>query len=397
MPRKNQRAQPKKGGSPSSHSSHSSHSSPSSPSSHSTSLSRQNHNDIDGTKFKKKLERVFNQIPFIDTSNSDQFLTEATHVLKSKLPHWTQYTKDEDNYNRNANFAVMVTKLAKPEITRIFTTLLKSVVVYTNKDLVSQLEHACSWLNTQLSGQQYVGILQYNISFSSRKLKSVDWMLHHALKYLSTKPYCLCNESNTKSEGNNQKFLLIDDGTYSGGQIISQVTNICTNTQRSTIYVVAMFITQTALDRFAGAFGPPVSSKEKCRVYRIGTNTLCVWNGSIMMPSVELELSRIVRTMSKPQQPIEFVVHQLHKCVDYCGSIVVFEHKLPDHLSLPKIVTNIFLKEMPEHYEKMPPYQPSEIKNFIPNKTKDFTFDCIRQQQQQRVGYFNTFMSLFSR
>ena len=105
----------------------------------------------------------------------------------------------------------------------ILTEVFKRVVIYTNKDLVNQIKRACSWI--QFS-KPWIGILEFNTS-EPNKIKSKDWVLHEAMKYLNTKPVCLMQYTKVKQPG---EYLIMDDAIYSGTQVSFDLLTIINNT-----------------------------------------------------------------------------------------------------------------------------------------------------------------------
>lgn len=70
------------------------------------------------------------------------------------------------------------------------------------------------------------------------------------------------------------------------------------------------------------------------------------------------------------------VIDSIYSSLNNGASIVIFEHKLPDYLSLPEIIANVFYIAMPEHYSHMPPYNP--LLKVTPSITSDYKFNCFR-------------------
>lgn len=351
--------------------------------------------ELDSIKQVNKMVAMFNNIPFIDTSYSDEFMTRADVVVKSLLPRWKEYLSyeppsDEQDPMYIIRYSDGFRNVSKSEldkmyarchpldekrISEILTRLFQKVVIYTNKDLDIQLQKACTWLNKFVGDRRIeIAILEYSPKAASAKFKSKDWMLHQALRYLRTPPQCIGYYESVAARV--QSCLIIDDGIYSGTQIVFEMNKIFKSSPSASIYLVTAFMAQAGLDYIEKFFKFDYTRKyTEYNVYKRGENSLYLWTGYVLIPSVQDDLVNIC--MNYPEIS---VLDDIHSAIlDKCGSLAVFEHKIPDYKSLPWIVSNVFSISMAGHYVHTPPYAPKDGK-FIKNTSNDFTFDCVQKQ-----------------
>lgn len=207
----------------------------------------------------QKIEDIFNTIPYIDTSKSDDFKRKAQIVLERKIPSWVdnsyiEYDESKSEDDPTNVVALKVTRTDKERIYRrtpelphmvvhyVLTELFKQVIIYTNKDLVEQIKKACIYLSNL---EDYIGVTEDMMIMSFKKIKSSEWVLHEAMKYLNPKPSCLIPHGQIR---NNGIYLIMDDAIYSGGQICSHISQIISNTESSTIYIVPMYASEVGVE-----------------------------------------------------------------------------------------------------------------------------------------------------
>ena len=292
-------------------------------------------------------------IPYIDTSKSDTFKKQTGQIIKDI--DWVKYiSAPEDNkfhlYSINiwtleANFTRA--GLTKEEGYNILTELFKRITVFTNKDLVSQLQKACKYFNEMVKGS-FIGVIEYGSSdYQKGIVKSKDWMMHEAMKYI--KPRFLQNYEKINSNGT---YVIIDDAVYSGDQLSFELLSLLENTSSSIIYLLIMFSTEFGINRLEKNIN--FDSKEdhgECFIYHIGKHVLHLWKGYIIIESVPSILKEINPENPKANQFIYKTI------LTEGATVTIFEHKLADYKSLVWIVKNIFYILMEEHYINTPPYQ----------------------------------------
>jgi hypothetical protein len=341
---------------------------------------------------KIKIEDVFNTIPFIDTSKSDEFKTKAQYVLEKIIPSWVDnsYIEYDESKSEDDPSNVIASKISRinkgyikeriyhrtPELPHmvvhyVLTELFKQVIIYTNKDLVEQIKKACAYLSHL---EDYIGVTEDTMIMSFKKIKSSEWILHEAMKYLNPKPYCLLPYDTIKKNG---VYLIMDDAIYSGGQMCSHISQIIRNTQSSVIYIVPMYASEVGIE----AINRTLTEKSKTVVFdkttmswTLPNHKVYLWNDYIPIPSVKNIFRDIFTRGYQMPGGYEKVIDSIYSSINSGASIVVFEHKLPDYLSLPEIIANVFYIAMPEHYSKMPPYNPPL--KVRPSITSNYTFNC---------------------
>ena len=257
----------------------------------------------------------------------------------------------------------------KMVINQILIDLFKKTVIYTNKDLVGQLKKACNFLNTQKLGE-YTAIVEYGEE--GRRFKSKDWLIHGAMDYLDVKPSCVQNYSSVKNDGT---FVIMDDGIYSGVQIVCIIKEIFKKTKESVIYLLPMYSTKVGLDLIESVF--KFESKEELPEtvrYTINKKVLILWKKFVVLPSITQVLTEmfINNNVKYNYEAIDEIHYNL---LNKAGSIVIFEHKIPDYKSFPSILNNFFYINMFDHYSHTPPYHPAKDRQ--PFQTvSDYHFDC---------------------
>jgi len=335
------------------------------------------------------METEFNKIPDIDTTGSDKFKESAERVISENIPNWVNYLSlrynedidEEDPINIIAQSSIsnrdplymnslyQRIKLPNMVLKKVLLTLFQKIIIYTNKDLVSQIKKACSYLNNYLTGD-FIGILEYT-QFNN-KFKSKDWVLHEALKYLDKSPSCIIDYENIKKDN---VYFIMDDGVYSGTQLSYELKYLLNG--KKIIYVTIMFIAQIGLNAIEDVL--KFSSKEETDshfIYKLGECIVYLWKGYILIPSISSLLKDIfdINRVKYNQS----VITDIHKnLLENAGSIVVFEHKIPDYKSLPWIISNVFYISLPHHYVNMPPYAPISRKK-LEKVTTNYKFDCFR-------------------
>ena len=348
-------------------------------------------------------EKFFNILPDIDTSGSDDF-KEISELVKEHIVHlWKDYTnlnislsatedleEGEEVVDEDATLN-MVPITRKDEyylksryhsvdkdinlVEDIFSKLVKKVIIYTNKDLINQIILACKWFNrTNISN--YTGILEYTCI---GKFKSKDWILHEAMKYLKIQPNCIINYKNIKAPGT---YLIMDDGVYSGTQLSAYILDIMEQVKSCVIYIAIMYMAEIGLNVVLSNNRFSLIQKEEYQftikyTYKINglpenkNKIIYLWKGYNIIPSIPKILSEFTSD--------EKFIKRFHSILlENCGSIVIFEHKIPDYKSLPWILANIFYKSMYKHYLATPPYAPHDKSTFKPGNT-NYKFKCFHK------------------
>ena len=338
-------------------------------------------------------ELLFNKIPNIDVSNSDFFKQQINSVIKKNISNWRDFInieynmdlEEDDPLNRIAGSNLLISSVShqflndmfsrikslpnKMVINQILIELFKKTIVYTNKDLVGQLKKACNFLNTQKLGE-YTAIVEYGEE--GRRFKSKDWLIHQSMEYLDVKPSCIQNYSSVKNDGT---FVIMDDGIYSGVQIVCIIKEIFKKTDKSVIYLLPMYSTKVGLDLIESVF--KFESKEdllETVKYTLGKKVLILWKRYVIIPSITHVLTEMFIN-NKIKYNYEAIDEIHYNLLNKAGSIVIFEHKIPDYKSLPSILNNFFYITMFDHYSHTPPYHP--VMDRQPFETNsDYHFKC---------------------
>ena len=353
---------------------------------------------------------AFNTLNYINTSNSDNFKARATEVIKDNIPYWVNFLTleyihpqlkpkqnidDEDEYEDEGTLCPrdiisntlqikVITKqdlsyienlytrvkLPPQVIKQILTTLFKQTIVYTNKDLVTQIKKATDFLNKNITSD-YTGIVEYG-THRKNELKSKDWVFHEALNTLNKLPSCIIPYDKVKLDG---VYVMMDDGIYSGTQVGAELKNLLKLKKKIIIYITVMYVAQTGIDLIERCLTFDTREEnDECVVYTKDSTIIYFWKGYILIPSIPSVLKIIFDKHRAPYD--ESVIKDIHSnLLQNAGSIVLFEHKVPDYKSLPWIIANVFYINMQDHYINEPPYSPLSG-NQLSKKT-DYTFKCF--------------------
>ena len=335
------------------------------------------------------MEDAFNKIPDIDTTGSDKFKEAAERIISENIPNWVNYlTINYEDYPEDTPLNMIAQgsiskrdqlymdslysriKLPRVILHKVLLTLFQKMIIYTNKDLLGQIKKACSYLNKNLTGN-FIGISEYGTQ-GKGKFKSKDWVLHEALKYLDKSPSCIITYDNKNVDG---VCIMMEDGVYSGTQLAYDLKHILKN--KVILFITVMFFTQTGLNNIEEytKFDSKNETDEHF-IYTKGESTIYLWKGYILIPSVPSVLKEIFDTNRVKYNP-KLITDIHNNLLENAGSIVIFEHKIPDYKSLPWIISNVFYINLPEHYINMPPYNPISRKK-LEKVTTDYKFECFR-------------------
>jgi hypothetical protein len=339
---------------------------------------------------------LFNTIPDIDTSNSDEFKKQATLVLKNDIPNWLQFTplnelsqEEQDIFERkpvpdwemnrqinsvfnNPKPIFQNFKMNQIVVKYALTELFKRVRIYTNKDLVDQIKKACDYINHNLT--DYSVVIEYE-----KKIKSKEWMIHEAWKYLDKKPQALIPFGKLSEDG---VYLIMDDGVYSGFQNAFYLKEILSKKLNVTIYMVVMFAAEAGIKLIETVLKGYSREETSDSIKYTGPSTVYIWKGYITMQSTLSILKEIFDTHGR-RGKLDYdpeIVNEIHRLIDTTGSVTVFEHKLADFKSLPGFVSNVFYIKMKDHYINTPPYNPISGKIPTENVT-NYTFFGKRKKR----------------
>ena len=365
-------------------------------------------------------EAHFNALPRIRKSDSQRFAAAAKEAIATALPRWREYAvrpdagdgdgdgegaeddvdpddlppterwlmmndhrHSKDDYVSQIKKTQRVTGKTPAELETLVGALAKRIRVHTNADLAERLKRAAEWLESNIAGERWVALTER--LEKGDEMKSTEWALSVAWKYLATKPWCVADIASSKRTGGAaaladfyargvRHYALFDDAAYSGVQKSSQVFSSALRFLREaadtagatakddpvTVYVAIPFFTNSAMKTFAERAatngGVRVSSDPGSDAYAFpGGHRVLVWTGGSLMPS----LAEILR--DEPSFGLDpEAAHQVHKILfGEAGSLCIFQHKIPDYLSLPWMYGATFQRAMKDHYARMPPYNPA--------------------------------------
>jgi hypothetical protein len=337
-----------------------------------------------------------------DGAASNAFKAKAKAIIANDLPKWHKYAikadVDEDAEDesdaedseaavyagitlakRPDDVAYMYKKvqaatgLKKPDVNGVLAKLFDHVRIFTNDDLVKQLKASAKWLNRRLTDSKWMALTERLSKNKGQSHKSAEWALSLAWDALERPPRCAADftDRSTLSDmvkAGTHEFVAFDDAAYSGTQKATQVGNVfrvlreAWNDEQQpglppiTVYMVIPFMTQVAIDRFCrigeADIVKKVVKKGSIELQYPDGHRILIWLGGVLMPST-IEVLKGLPDMTEEK------AHDLSATfLDSAGSLCIFEHKVPDYMSLPWLIGETFQKQMWDHYRHTPPYKP---------------------------------------
>ena len=355
---------------------------------------------------------------------SKTFKAKAKAVISNDLPKWHLYAikadvdeeaeepEEEDEEDAEAalyagitlakrpdDVAYMYKKvqaatgLKKADVNEILLKLFDHVRIFTNSDLVKQLKAGAKWLNRRLTDAKWMALTERLSKKSNQSHKSAEWALSLAWDALERPPWCAADFTDRSTlsgmvKTGTHEFVAFDDAAYSGTQKATQVGNVfrvlreAWNNEQPpiTVYMVIPFMTHVAIDRFCrigeADLVKKVVKKGSIELQYPDGHRILIWLGGVLMPST-IEVLKGLPDMTEEK------AHDLSATfLDNAGSLCIFEHKVPDYMSLPWLIGETFQKQMWDHYKHTPPYKPHvelAASPHVPNKDPQVrSFKCAR-------------------
>ena len=339
-----------------------------------------------------QLEKFFNALPRIRLRDSRAFKTAAQNVIASDLPNWKDHAirrpedededEDEDDawltlhnmqrrindlHNMHKKIQMATSGSITPSVLDgIVAGLMTKVQVFTNADLSQKLSEAASWVVASTGGAPWVALSE---QLESSANKSTEWTLSIAWRHLKKKPYCVTNFNRANAykafyDTGIRHFAMFDDAAYSGTQKSTQIFSSARSLAAAagiggeaiTLHVAIPFFTDKALQLFAMVAkrndGTPLFEDDAIVFLFPGGHRVRVWTGGVRMPSL-LEILQDMPDVGEYAEDVHSILF------DKCGSLCIFEHKIPDYLSFPWMFGATFQRAMSDHYRWMPPYNPA--------------------------------------
>jgi hypothetical protein len=285
------------------------------------------------------------------------------------------------------------TGLKKADVNEILLKLFDHVRIFTNSDLVKQLKAGAKWLNRRLTDAKWMALTERLSKNKGQTHKSAEWALSLAWDALERPPWCAADFTDRSTltdmvKTGTHEFVAFDDAAYSGTQKATQVGNVFRVLREAwndeqppiTLYMVIPFMTQVAIDRFCrigeADIVKKVVKKGSIELQYPDGHRILLWLGGVLMPST-IEVLKGLPDMTEEK------AHDLSApFLDNAGSLCIFEHKVPDYMSLPWLIGETFQKQMWDHYKHTPPYKPHvelAASLHVPNKDSQVrSFKCAR-------------------
>jgi hypothetical protein len=302
--------------------------------------------------------------PLVNLELSQKFKTEAEGLRDTVL---------RDEFNRlgfPANFSNHIT-------------------IYTKYDFDQVLQRAIAWFKTQKQ-QPYILItealfyknIQRIFDNDTKELidyKSSEWVfklfLHHPTAALLKPPVRLLDEASIDAHKTPDyfntleadTFVLMDDGIYSGKQKSKSIQYfIKKRTKPFTFYLIPMywteegvlFIVQSIQMYYTKQHALSVSIDRKKNLYTITIRSkhpsvFYIWLGGDSMNTVtRLNIKKII--YSNDDGHLELGEGSSK---NLGMTLCLFEHKIPDNLSLNKAIGDFYAHRLATHYRYNPPYK----------------------------------------
>lgn len=373
----------------------------------------------------------FQILPDIDITKSDEFLTDAKKIkhlyatdTQNKLTELFG-DKIEAYINADGDRAVL---LDKQIITDLLCILFNEIQIFTNKQLLENINEGVEWISKMLKGKynkyQKWGLLTENLY--KGPFKSPEWIGSFAWKELQSKkdkelktllPFCVSDVSSRLGDNTTTiknmymyhdvcNFIMFDDGAYSGLQKSTAIfidtwnkltQNIPIVSDRGfNIFIVIPYLTNKAIEAFRriaisqnlGFNNEVINNELNYRKWEdtFTNRNVYIWGGKVIMESTQNIIQNLLNDLFEQvpenvglcQDINNFITNEILK--DYGGTVgaamCLFEHKLPDFVSLPTVISNMYMDDskMYSHYLKNPPYKYA-LRDY-PDLTKEF--DCFK-------------------
>lgn len=308
--------------------------------------------------------------PLVNLELSQKFKTEAEGLRDTVL---------RDEFNRlgfPANFSNHIT-------------------IYTKYDFDQVLQRAIAWFKTQKQ-QPYILITEAIIHRRSPKrfandtkelksYKSSEWVsklfLHHPTAVPLKPPVRLLDEATLVEythtyfdELGADTFLLMDDGIYSGVQKSETVEAfIHLRSKPYTLYLIPLYWTDDGIQKIIRILQHYYTDEKlttfllvkKENFYKITigflnpvrrSSVIYIWLGGVKMQNVEtLRSFEKLRQLSYDRKEGSFHPGRYGNILG--KTLCLFEHKIPDGLSLVGAVGSFYAHRLATHYRYNPPYK----------------------------------------
>jgi hypothetical protein len=328
---------------------------------------------------------------------------------------------------RTASIKALITNRMKEKSFEPYKEQLEhfynAVTIHSKQTFLDTAKNGFDWMRERLApyGQSWVLMTENYVSNVSRAgilkvsqsipFKSSEWVGKMFLSTLDKKStsQCVVDSTNVRdvmTVPERSCYVLFDDGAYSGSQkgliLSSFIANVLPAREKTTLYLVIPYYTVYALNRFRMNVNSGIQILERNGIqaecaYEIQTENSCeryelimkkdgtehrleivIWTGGIQME----ESDRIVTDGPGNLDTKQLFLIKM-KGIDSLGAtMTLFEHKVPDFLSLNAAFGNAFKdkKNMKEHYEYNPPYKVKPMKQAATSSSNVGGCGCRQSQ-----------------
>jgi len=373
----------------------------------------------------QRYQENFQILPGIDTRYSRDFLNQANTIKDNFIKNKIYFTfgKQIDNY------LLLKRELRKQYVNKnklegLIQSIFGEIQIFTNEQLRESIFEGIDWVSKMFQNNYpQWGLLTENLykdnDNNTTTFKSPEWIASFAWEKLkhNSLPFCVSDVgsgmdyvSSIKDMYENHdihNFIMFDDCAYSG---IQKSVAVFANTWEEltsnpnvkkpfNIIVVIPFITVKAVDAFrmkASTYGSGFNREFINRDHNycqwedtINKRSVFLWGGKVVMQNTTNIVYNKVSAMITPTQETYGICNDLYNFIindiltDVGGTLgaamCLFEHKLPDFVSLPTVVADIFdAPPLDINYSDNPPYK--HMSNHArPDLSK--VFECYKKAQ----------------
>jgi hypothetical protein len=275
------------------------------------------------------------------------------------------------------------------------------ITIYTKYDFDQVLQRAIAWFKRQKQ-QPYIVMTEAILGNRSPKrfandtkelksYKSSEWVsklfLHHPTASTVKPPVRLLDESHPITLGSAgylnsleaDTFLLMDDGIYSGIQKQDTIDGfIRQRTKPYTLYFIPLYWTELGLHRIMKSIENYYLKEQSSSVLIVRNKTsykitigllnpfrtstvIYIWTGGEQMKTVydiiEKNEALLAKLDNVSYDKKEGQFHYAQRPRNFGITLSLFEHKVPDNLSLVEAIGHFYKHRMNVHYRYNPPYK----------------------------------------
>jgi len=313
-----------------------------------------------------QVDKLLNTLPGInhpnDTNNNDFVIAAATarQVLETLVNSREQY--------------------------RHLNIIFHYIYIHTKGELLDELRRGVAWLEPHLKVSDYVILTErdvFDLTERSKHFKSAEWIARLALDKTLGMPelklpahICTIDEHFNKPYNT---YVIFDDGLYSGRQKASSIWTVIRNKQNIRLFLLAPFYTDQSIQQINSTImrmniqGNSYNDfqqyyYEDCVLWKsINLNVqVYVWTGGKKMQCTgdivnyyyPSKCDSVMQVLSRlAYDPSRGGIYEDTVGFGVGATLTLFQHKIPDTVSLVRVIEEFFRDNMRSYYEWNPPYK----------------------------------------